>query len=114
MNKQRRIILYGKSVILGTVGASLQHYPDLEIIRLSPPLPGAKELEMLAPEVIIFDIQAAQPDSAFSLLGTFPSLMLIGINPSTEQVFLWTGQHMSAISAQDLVQSIRSNAPTMG
>jgi hypothetical protein len=107
MKKRRQVFLFGKSVILRTVGASLQQYPDLEITTLSPPLPGTAELQALAPDVIIFDLQASQPVAAFTLLEAFPSLMLIGIDPSSEQVFLWTGKHMSALSAQDLAQSIR-------
>ena len=111
MKKQRRVVLYGKSVILGTVGASLEHYSDFEVITLSPPLPGTQELGSLAPDVVIFDLQAAQPDAALSLLESRPQLMLIGIDPSSEQVLFWTGKHMSALSAQDLAQSIRNNAP---
>ena len=111
MKKQRRVFLYGKSVILGTVGASLQHYSDLEITSLSPPLPGTQELSALAPDAIIFDLQAAHPIAALRLLDACPNLMLIGIDPSSEQVFLWTGEHMSALSAQDLAQSIRNHVP---
>lgn len=111
MNKRQRVFLYGKTVILGTVGASLQHYSDLEIVSLSPPFPDAPDLKMLAPDVIIFDLQAAQPDAALKLLDACPNLMLIGIDPGDEQVYLWTGKHMSALSAQDLAQSIRDYAP---
>lgn len=111
MDKRRRVFLYGKSLILGTVGASLRYYPDLEILSLSPPFPAPQELQALAPDVIIFDLQAAQPEAAFTLLDNIPGLILIGIDPSSEQVFMWTGKHMSAVSASDLAQAIRNNTP---
>jgi hypothetical protein len=110
MSKQRRVFLYGRSVILGTVAASLKHYSDLDIALLSPPFPEVRELEALTPDVIIYDLQADQPEAALTLLDTCPNLMLIGIDPSSNQVFLWAGKHMKALSAQDLVQAIRNHA----
>ncbi len=111
MEKRRRIFMYGKSVILGTVGASLQNFSELEIIRLSPPLPDALELGALAPDVIIFDVQAAHPDQAFSLLRTLPNLMLIGIDPGSDQVIMWSGKQLRDLSTQELVKAIANNAP---
>jgi hypothetical protein len=111
MKKRSRVFLYGKTVILGTVGASLQHYSDLEIVSLSPPFPNTSELKALAPDAIIFDLQAAQPDAALKLLDSCPNLILIGIDPGDEQVYMWAGKHMSALSAQDLAHSIRNNTP---
>lgn len=110
MKSSRQVLLYGNSVILGTVGASLKNYSDLEVTSLSPPFPELARLQALSPDVIIFDLQAAQPEAAFTLLDACPNLMLIGLDPSTEQVFIWTGEHMNALSAQSLVQSIRNHA----
>jgi hypothetical protein len=110
MTKQQRVLLYGNSIILGTLVVSLRQYSDLIMITLTPPFPETQELQALAPDVIIFDLQAAQPEAAFTLLETCPDLMLIGIDPGSEQVFLWTGKHMKALSAQDLAKSIRIHA----
>jgi hypothetical protein len=104
--EKRRVILYGKSVILGTVGASLRNYPDLDAILLPPPLPDVQGLAALAPDVIIFDLQAPHPDFAISLLDACPRLILIGVDPSSDQVFLWFGKHLNVMSTQELVQTI--------
>lgn len=107
--EKKRVILYGRSVILGTVGASLQQYPDLEVISLSLPLPDVQELGALAPDVIIFDLQAPHPDLAISLLDASPRLILIGIDPSSDRMFLWFGRHLNVLSTQDLVQAIANH-----
>jgi hypothetical protein len=104
----RRVLLLGKSVILGTVGASLQKWPEFEVIALSPPFPSTKELEAVAPDVILFDIQAVRPDAAFDLLETCPGLLLVGVNPDRNEVRMWSGQQLSELSTQDLVQAITS------
>jgi hypothetical protein len=104
----RRVILYGNSVILGTLGASLIHHADLDIIPLSPPLPGAEVLATLKPDVILFDITAARPKAVFTLLETCPNLLLIGVSPETHQVQLWTSGQERAGTMLDLVKLISS------
>jgi hypothetical protein len=106
MNRQRRVILYGKSVILGTVAASLARYPDLEIIALSAPLPGVEDLGALAPDVILFDVDVGRPEAAFALLKNYPNLLLIGVNPENEQLLLWSSEQGSVLSTDDIVQAI--------
>lgn len=103
--------MFGRSVILGTVGASLQTYPDLEVLSLSAPFPSAEELSALAPDVVLFDVETGRPEAAFSLLGTCPSLLLIGIDPSTNQALLWSGRYLRELSTQDLVRMIKKEVP---
>ena len=103
---KRRVILYGKSVILGTVGASLGRYPQLEVVSLSPPFPTAQELEAMAPVAILFDLEAARPEGVFSLLETCPGLLLVGVNPDTNEALMWTGQQLHELSTQGLVDVI--------
>jgi hypothetical protein len=106
--KKRRVVLFGKSIILGTIGASLSLYPDLEIIPLSPPLPDFQVLKDLAPHVILYDIEATLPDAVLALLETSPDLLLIGINPDSNQVMVWSGRQLHELSTHDLVQVINS------
>jgi hypothetical protein len=106
MIKRRRVILYGKSVILGTVGASLACYPDLEIVALSPPLPDVEALEALAPDVVLFDFDLGQPEPIFTLLKDHPNLLLVGVNPENEQVKLWSSAKGAVVTVDDLFQLI--------
>jgi hypothetical protein len=107
MEKRQRVILYGRSVILGTVGSSLQKRPQFEVISLTAPYPGVQELGAMKPDVILFDTDTPRPAAAFALLATCPGLQLIGIDPDRDQVSLWSGQNLRELSVQDLVEVIR-------
>ncbi|HNS51554.1 MAG TPA: hypothetical protein PKO09_10280 [Anaerolineae bacterium] len=115
MAEQRRVILYGKSLILGSVGASLRGRPDLEVVPLAPPLPEARELEALAPAAILFDLEAAQPDAALRLLKGHPRLLLIGIDPAGDEILILSGRQERAAAVADLLSVIQgAGAPTGG
>lgn len=101
-----RVVLYGNSVVLGALKASLERYAELEIIPLSSSIPRAEELGALAPDVIIFDTGSAQPAPIFNLLRELPDLLLVGVDPELADLALWTGKQNQAVSAEDLVQTI--------
>jgi len=103
MEKRQRVILFGRTVILGTVSVSLQNRPDFEVICLSAPFPNLKELAEMKPDVILFDMEKTYPLVAFSLLAIFTKLQLISINPSTNQLMVWSGQQFHELSMQDLI-----------
>lgn len=111
MEKRQQIILFGRTIILGTVGASLQNRADFDVICLSPPYPGLQELAAMKPDVILFDMESTYPMVAFSLLATLPELQLISIDPSTNQLMVWSGQQFRELSLQDLVEVIHKEMP---
>jgi hypothetical protein len=106
----RRIVLFGNSVIVGTVGASLRLSPQYEVVTPEPPLPGARELAALKPDVVLFDLEAFLPQAAFSLLESCPNLMLIGVSPDKNQVRMWTGRELKELSTQDLIKVINEES----
>lgn len=106
MKRRQRVILYGKSVILVTVGASLVHFPELEVVELSPPLPGTEDLAALAPDAILFDVNAGHPDAAFDLLKQCQNLLLISVNAENDQLLLWSSGQGSAASMGEIVRVI--------
>jgi len=107
MEKRRRVILYGKSVILGSVGASLRDVPGLEVVPLAPPLPEGKELDALAPDAILFDLEAAYPDAALSLLRQRPDLLLLGVDPTSDELVIVSSRQRRAVAVADLLRVIR-------
>ena len=110
--QHRRILLYGDSLILGSVGAALGKHPRFEVLPLSPPLPGPAELEAMAPDAVLFDAETGRPDAAFSLLETRPDLILLGISPDGNVVRRWSGQQYQALSARDLSEIIGRGSAT--
>ena len=118
MAKQKRIFLYGRSVIIGSVGASLERGGQFEVIQLTLPLPAPSELDAMAPDVVVFDTQNSHPGPAFSLLETRPGLLLLGISPDGDVVRLWSRRQYRALSTRDLAALIEdashSSAPQEG
>ncbi len=106
-----RVILYGHTVILGTVGASLQKDPRFEVIPLAVPYPEAHQLEEMAPDAILFDLENARPAAAFALLATCPGLQLIGIDPDRDLVMVWSGRQVRAVESADLIEILQETEP---
>jgi hypothetical protein len=104
---QRRVILYGDSLILQGVHASLETCHDFEVIPLDPACVSLQqEITAQGAVALIFDTAAVQPDFLSSLLRQ-TNLLLIGINPETHQALVWTGRQAAAIEAADLLSVIR-------
>ena len=117
MSTSRRICcLYGNSVILGTLGVTLKSYSQFEVVTLLPPRLGLQYLEALKPEVVIFDLEASLPETFFSLLGSRPNLVLMGVSPDTNLVKMWSGHELHELSTRDLLGAIgqQLNIPLIG
>ncbi len=102
--ERQRVIVYGDSLILAGLQASLEARPGIEILVLDQPLDTLCEgLRSLCPAALIFDLAAVQPDIPLALLQQ-PGLRLIGINADTHQVLVWAGSEAAVIDAADLVR----------
>ena len=104
MEKRRRIVLFGNSLVVGTVGASLRRLPQYEVVSL--PTAQQNELEATAPDVVLFDLEAARPEAAFSLLERRPGLLVIGVSPDKNVAGIWSGKQLRELSMRDLVEVI--------
>ncbi len=99
--------MYGNSLILGAVGASLRNCLDAEIVPLSRPLPEAQELSAMSPDVVIFDLEGSLPEAKLSLLCGRPDLLLLGINSSNHEMLILSSHSAQARSIVDLVKVIQ-------
>lgn len=102
MAERRRILLYGNSIILGSVRASLARSPEFELTSLSAPRPTQAELEAMAPDVILFDIENSHPEAAFALLEAGSDLLLLGISPDGNVVRQWSGHQHYQLTTDEL------------
>ena len=108
---QRRAIVYGDSLILEGVRASLDKCPGLEVLVLhQPPETLPDELRAHCPAALIFDVEAIQPELLLSLFQQ-PCLLLIGIDPETHRALVWSGRQAAAVDAADLLQVIIGAGP---
>jgi hypothetical protein len=104
--QQRRAILYGDSLILAGVRASLEKCPGLEVVILDQlPANPLEELGAYSPAALIFDMGAIQPDLLLSLFQQ-PGLRLIGLDLETHQALVWSGRQAAAAVGADLIEVI--------
>ena len=103
MNPSRRIILYGNSVILGTIGAGLRRCPQFRVVTQAPTPRPAMALHKGNQDVVLFDLEAPHTEAVFSLLKDDPTILLIGVSPSTNLVDIWSSRELRDISMLDLV-----------
>lgn len=110
MKATRQILLYGNSVILGTIEISLSRHPQLEVTKMVPPLQEAQKLDVAKSDIILFDLETTHPEAVLSLLEINPTLQLIGISPDVNLVKVWSIRELREVSMQDLFQVINSEA----
>jgi hypothetical protein len=104
---QRRVILYGNSLILEGVRSSLDDLPGLEVLLLSQPLDHpVEEIRKLSPAAVIFDLEVDQPNLLLQLIQQ-PGPLLIGIDPETHQALVWSVKHAAAVAADNLIDLIQ-------
>jgi hypothetical protein len=105
-----RILLYGNSLILGSIGDILRRYPQFEVTTLLPPPQEMQSLNSLKSDILLFDLETTRPEAVFSLLESDANLHLIGISPDTNLVKVWSIRELREVSVQDLCEVIRSEA----
>ena len=110
MRARRRILIYGNSVILGAIGASLRGCSEFEVTTLNLPLPGAQVLDDAKPDILLFDLESPYNEAVFSILKTNPSFLLMGISPDINLVKIWSGRQLRELSTQSLLELITGEA----
>jgi hypothetical protein len=112
----RRVLLYGNSLAVSAVAASLQACGDLELVRVPAGAAApagantAGRLSVLAPAAVIFDRVTTRPDLVLALLDQLPQALLIGVNPSSDQVLVLSGRQERAVAPEDLLGVIQRGA----
>jgi hypothetical protein len=115
MEERQRVVLYGNSLVLAGVGASLKAYPGIELICLdAQPPAAAQELCALSPAAVIFDLGAVPPEFPFSLLREQPDLVLIGVDAAGDKLLVLSGQQAHSLTTEALVQVIEGRAHSPG
>jgi hypothetical protein len=106
----RQILLYGNSLILGSIGASLRRCSQFEVTTMASPLQKMQKLNALNPDILLFDLETIHTEAVFSKLKTNPNLLLIGISPDINLVKIWSGRQVRELSTQDLLELIKREA----
>jgi hypothetical protein len=101
------VALYGNSLVVSSVGASLQNRAGLELVRLDASVPdAAQRLKALHPDVVLYDLATAQPDFAIALLKEHTRLLLIGVDLTSAKMLVLSGHESNMLTVDDLLQVI--------
>lgn len=107
----RTVILYGNSLAVSSVGASLRECPGLRVLPMTTGAPDAVgALLEVQPDVVIFDLTATQPNFAVALLHARPGLLLVGVDLNTDKVLVLSSQTSHVLTTDDLLHVIESHA----
>ena len=101
--------LYGNSLFMAGVEASLKDRQGLNVVRINVALPdGQDDLKAISPDVVIFDLDSPHAHGILSFLRGHPGLPLLGLGLASNDAVLLTSCRYMALSADDLAQVIRS------
>jgi hypothetical protein len=107
MTAEACLVLYGNSVFLAGIKAELERATTLELLTIEAGRPDALELICKhQPRAVLFDLGTGQLDFVVSLLRGQPGLLLIGVDPSSDEMLVMSGHPQKALSLSDLVEII--------
>ena len=106
VKEKRRIVLYGNSVILGTVGARLRRCADFEVTALAKLPEQEQEVRNLKADAVLFDDDATDGTRLLALLETHTHVVLVGMSPGVNLVKVWSGRQVRELSLQGLLDVI--------
>ena len=92
--------------MLAGVRASLEASRAFEVITVNANQANEQKLLSLSPDAIIFDTDFVKPEFYFDLIQQCSMNLLIGIDPDSSNVFLWSVQQLHELSAKGLVELI--------
>ena len=112
----KTVVLFGSSLAISSVGASLQGCAGLRVLVVNSEAPPAaavhdvaQRLAALQPEVVLFDLATVPSDFAIALWKERPGTLLIGIDLLSSQALVLSGQSTRAHTTEDLLQVIEGH-----
>jgi hypothetical protein len=110
----KRVVLYGKSLVMSTIGASLQGCPDIQLLPVDPSTPDVQDhLRTLQPDVVILDQASVQPDFSVALWKVQPELLLIGLDLDTGKALVLSSQPANIMTTEDLLRLLQHVDPNL-
>jgi len=101
------VALYGNSVVMSSIGASLRNRPGVCLLLVDSSQPdAAQQLEAPDIDAVIFDLAVTLPDWAVALFKLRPHMLLIGIDLAANKALVLSGQPTRVWTTDDLMQLI--------
>jgi chemotaxis response regulator CheB len=111
MKERRVLVLFGDSLLMDTVEASLEKNPALGVVRIHTAVADLGErLKCLGPDVVIFDLDTPHLEFVLPFLRDKPGVPLLGLDVNCNKVIALSSHRYTALTAHDLAQVIQIQA----
>ena len=108
MEIRTRVVVYGNSLHMAGIAASLKANQSLEVVCVDPHSPTARQtLSELNPAVIVFDLCDPPACLELTLLCEKPGVLLIGVDPARDEILVLSGRLQKALSVSHLEHIIQ-------
>ena len=108
MENRRFVVLFGDSLLMDTVEASLGCQQGLDVMRIQTDDDDVEAcVRSIRPDLVIFDWDTTFPQFAISLLRDHPGVPLVGLDLTSCKVIVLSSQQYTATTARDLTQVIQ-------
>lgn len=109
MSKQRIVALFGDSLLMDTVEASLETHQELGVIRIHTTVTDAAErLKILCPDLVILDLSDTSAHLVMPFLKDLPGVPLLCLDVTCSRVISLSCQQYTALTSSDLAHLIKS------
>ena len=107
MEKRKRVAVYGTSLNMAGIVASLKADTTLEVLCVNLDSPNSRQcLDENDLAAIVFDLSDPPLLLDVTLLRDRPGLLLIGVDPSRDEMLVLSSHPEQALSMADLVSVI--------
>jgi len=98
----RTVLLYGRSLLLSGVAVGLVESPNLRVLEASTWVDVEALLADGAPDVIVFELTAANESHMLPLLFKNPQLMMVGLDVESNQAVLVSGHEARSLTVDQI------------
>lgn len=110
MQKRDIVVLFGSSLLMDTVEASLAQKRSLDLIRIqADDVDWWRCISVLGPDLVIFD-WGLPCSQALYMLRDQPGLPLIGLDATTNSVIALSSRQYSPMNSNDLTKLIHTQS----
>jgi hypothetical protein len=102
----RTVLLYGRSLLLSGIAASLEQCADLRVVHAVTWEEVCRQPAEFVPDAVIFDLSDAQETRILPLWFKNPALIMLGLDPECNQAVRLTGQEARALTVSHIREMI--------
>ena len=108
MEIRTRVVVYGSSLSMAGIASSLKAEQSLEVVCVDPHSPTSRQyLRELNPTAIAFDLNDPPQTMEDLLVRDRPEMLLIGVDPTNDEILVLSSRPQPARGASDLIGIIK-------